>query len=86
MENYNFADLPKEQLVLFVASTFGNGHPPENGKVLQKVCCSVKFYKGFLIDWKGLNKLRRNKIKRLLFQQPDRVYHCIILQIYTQFF
>lgn len=35
VESYNvLEDLKSEQLVLFVASTFGNGDPPENGKVI----------------------------------------------------
>ena len=33
MENYHLAELQHETLVLFVTSTFGNGDPPENGKV-----------------------------------------------------
>ncbi|MEI7024084.1 sulfite reductase subunit alpha [Paenibacillus sp. y28] len=31
MNAYPFADLPKERFVLFVASTFGAGDPPDNG-------------------------------------------------------
>jgi len=33
MDDYRVADIENEQCVLFVASTFGNGEPPDNGKV-----------------------------------------------------
>ncbi|XP_052074067.1 nitric oxide synthase, inducible-like [Mytilus californianus] len=36
MDSYNLRDLRQEQLILFVTSTFGNGDPPENGKVTVK--------------------------------------------------
>lgn len=33
MEDYNFDDLANESFLLIVASTFGNGEAPDNGKV-----------------------------------------------------
>jgi sulfite reductase alpha subunit-like flavoprotein len=34
MDKYIFDELRQESLLLFVTSTFGNGDPPENGKVI----------------------------------------------------
>ena len=33
MEDYRVTDIENEQCVLVVASTFGNGEPPDNGQV-----------------------------------------------------
>ncbi len=33
MDQYNINELPSEQLVFLVASTFGSGGAPENGEV-----------------------------------------------------
>ena len=33
MADYEIADLKREELLLVITSTFGNGDPPENGKV-----------------------------------------------------
>lgn len=37
MEDYDFSDLEKEQLMMVVTSTFGNGESPGNGEV----CTSI---------------------------------------------
>ncbi|XP_063410256.1 nitric oxide synthase, inducible-like [Mytilus trossulus] len=43
VESYNvLEELRSEQLVLFVASTFGNGDPPENGKTFAKALPTAK--------------------------------------------
>jgi len=34
MDKYIFDELRQESLLLCVTSTFGNGDPPENGKVI----------------------------------------------------
>ncbi|KAI1285722.1 Nitric oxide synthase, inducible [Halotydeus destructor] len=36
MDEYNFGDLQSEKLLFVVASTFGNGDPPDNGKPFWK--------------------------------------------------
>jgi len=36
MEDYDFDNIVKESLLLIVASTFGNGEAPDNGKVIIK--------------------------------------------------
>lgn len=33
MDEYNLEELPKEECLMVVASTFGNGDAPDNGKV-----------------------------------------------------
>jgi sulfite reductase alpha subunit-like flavoprotein len=33
MDEYEFENLHKESLLILVTSTFGNGEPPDNGKV-----------------------------------------------------
>uniref|UniRef100_A0A4W4EZ30 Nitric oxide synthase, inducible n=1 Tax=Electrophorus electricus TaxID=8005 RepID=A0A4W4EZ30_ELEEL len=38
MEDYNFAVLEKEHLLLVVTSTFGNGDSPGNGEVFKFIC------------------------------------------------
>lgn len=37
MDEYDITDLEHEALVLVVASTFGNGDPPENGEEFANV-------------------------------------------------
>lgn len=39
MDNYEFNHLPLERLVFIVASTFGNGDAPDNGKTFWKSLC-----------------------------------------------
>ena len=46
MEDYDAADLKKESLVYFVASTFGDGDPPENGRVSVVVTTKIRWYSG----------------------------------------
>ena len=42
MEEYAHPEMENEQLVLIVTSTFGNGDPPENGEVNEKITCNIK--------------------------------------------
>lgn len=42
MDNYDLINLSHESFVLAVASTFGNGEPPENGKKFAKNLQSMK--------------------------------------------
>jgi sulfite reductase alpha subunit-like flavoprotein len=49
MEDYDFDNIVKESLLLIVASTFGNGEAPDNGKVIIKKSfissvCDIKSY------------------------------------------
>ena len=37
MQDYRVTDIENEQCVLFVASTFGNGEPPDNGQVNRSI-------------------------------------------------
>ena len=41
MEEYAHPEMENEQLVLIVTSTFGNGDPPENGEVNEKIACNI---------------------------------------------
>ena len=41
LDNYDTANLEHETLVLMVASTFGNGDPPENGKDFKSFLCKA---------------------------------------------
>jgi len=34
MEDYDYANLEHEQLLVLVTSTFGSGNPPTNGEVI----------------------------------------------------
>ncbi|XP_057298055.1 nitric oxide synthase, inducible-like isoform X1 [Hydractinia symbiolongicarpus] len=36
MDNYNFVDLENEQCLFIIASTFGNGEAPDNGKAFEE--------------------------------------------------
>ncbi len=40
MDNYELNHLPLERLIFVVASTFGNGDAPDNGKILWKALCN----------------------------------------------
>ena len=41
MDEYEFINIDNEDLLLIVASTFGNGNPPDNGKV--RILDSLQF-------------------------------------------
>uniref|UniRef100_A0A4W4H2N5 Nitric oxide synthase n=1 Tax=Electrophorus electricus TaxID=8005 RepID=A0A4W4H2N5_ELEEL len=43
MEDYNFAELEKEHLLLVVTSTFGNGDSPGNGESFKKQLTDIKY-------------------------------------------
>ncbi|XP_062872313.1 nitric oxide synthase, inducible-like [Trichomycterus rosablanca] len=60
MEDYNFSDLEKEQLMMVVTSTFGNGDSPGNGESFKK-------------QLMGLKKLRNN-IRYCVFGLGSRMY------------
>ncbi|XP_066533388.1 nitric oxide synthase, inducible-like [Hoplias malabaricus] len=45
MEDYNIGDLEKEQLLMVVTSTFGNGESPGNGETFSKELMSMKILK-----------------------------------------
>ncbi|KAG4079831.1 hypothetical protein HA402_014962 [Bradysia odoriphaga] len=42
MDNYDINQLPEERLLFVVASTFGNGDPPDNGKSFWKSLCNIQ--------------------------------------------
>lgn len=46
MEDYQALELEHEQMVIVVASTFGNGEPPENGVV--SLCLGRQYIRGQL--------------------------------------
>lgn len=42
MDNYDLSRLPQERLLFIVASTFGNGDAPDNGKSFWKSLCNIQ--------------------------------------------
>lgn len=42
MKDYDVVDLEHETLLLVVTSTFGNGDPPENGEVLNRILLKIQ--------------------------------------------
>lgn len=42
MDEYDFDRLPLERLIFVIASTFGNGDPPDNGKPFWKSLCNSR--------------------------------------------
>ncbi|XP_066928412.1 nitric oxide synthase, inducible-like [Clytia hemisphaerica] len=68
MQDYRVTDIENEQCVLFVASTFGNGEPPDNGqdfvKGLHQMIYpteSMKKYRSFSNLHQGLNEIPENQ-------------------------
>ena len=55
MEEYAHPEMENEQLVLIVTSTFGNGDPPENGEVNEKITCNIKLVNFLRTEFHFLN-------------------------------
>ena len=64
MEDYDAADLKNEALVYFVASTFGDGDPPENGRVSFAVTLKIWQHSGGRLNKKdGLTRYGDSHVK-----------------------
>lgn len=42
MEDYKTTELQNESFIAMIASTFGSGEPPDNGKVITLFVCIIK--------------------------------------------
>ncbi len=60
MDQYDTNDLPSEQLVFLIASTFGSGEAPENGQVCVSGCERVKdqTWKEVLLNREWMEKVK----------------------------
>ena len=64
MSDYKVSNMENETILLIVASTFGNGDPPENGVEFKKSLCEMKntskfwqILKNYLLLFINLNAL-----------------------------
>ncbi|XP_057298420.1 nitric oxide synthase, inducible-like isoform X2 [Hydractinia symbiolongicarpus] len=75
MEDYNFAEIENEECLFIVASTFGNGEAPDNGKEFKKKLKKMVFPNGRSKQETALNTVERLRNTRYsVFALGSRAY------------